>query len=539
MNLTRRTLIAATAGTLGGLSAGCRPGKAGTATATTGGTAPQARGARPDITIAVEALWRNIAPVSGISNPSIRIFPNVYDRLIEVDYLRDPSGRTLAPRLATTWTRQDRTWTLTLREDVLFHDGSPMTAEDVAFTLSAERLWGAHAYEPRGRTYAAGFVDVRAVGRYTVQVTTREPDIHLPGKLAGYIGYVVPRADYLRRGVDAFGQAPIGTGSYRVRAYKSSEGAVLEAFDRHWSGPPPAQSLHFRLVPEYAGRLAGLATGEFDFITSIPTDAENQVRALADTTLLARQINNYPAVAFNCRPDPADNPLVDVRLRRALACSVDMPAIARSLFHGETFFPDPPFNFPEYGDFYDPKARGMNPYDPQAARRLIAQTAYRGEPLIWHVTRNFWPNYDAAAEIMAAMWQDAGLNVQVQFLDNFQLSYKRPFHLLSISGGTSFIPGDPYQPLWLDWGPDGLHSTAAWRLWEPPRDFVERGRAYAAAVALADRQREARALARRWEQEMPGLYLWRSVASWAHAGRFRWTPVPEFEMRLYGGYLHT
>lgn len=493
--------------------------------------------ARPDLTVAVEALWQNIAPINGISNASARIFPNLYDRLVEIDYLNDPSGQTLSPRLATSWARKDKIWTLQLRPGVKFHNGQTMTAEDVAFTLSEQRLWGKTAFEPRGRTFAAGIVRVDAVGPLTVEIETAEPDINVPGKLAGYIGYVVPKAYYLEKGVDGFGQAPIGTGPYKMRSYRGNEAAVLDAFNDHWSGPPPARSLTFKLVPEYAGRLSGLATGEFDFICSIPTDQEAQVQGISGVKIVRKPVSNYTAVLFNMRNDPEGNPLQSQDLRYALIRAIDMDSIIKALFGDATFFPSVPFNFPEYGKYYDPAAKARLPFDPAAARALVAKSGYKGEKLIWHITRSFWTNYDAAAEIMVEMWRAVGINVEAQFLDNFQLAYARPFHMLAVSGGTSFIPGDPYQPLWLDWSPTGVISSAAWKTWDPTPEFVEIGKAYSSAIDLHERKRLFNKLSDEWQRVTPGQYMWKSVANWAHQTKYNWVPVPEFEMRMHSGYL--
>ena len=88
--------------------------------------------------------------------------------------------------------------------------------------------------------------------------------------------------------------------------------------------------------------------------------------------------------------------------------------------------------------------------DPAKARDLVKKTSYNGQPLRWHITRQFYPNYEAAAEIMAEQWREIGVNVQPIVLDNFDLVYRRPFHMMNMSMATDFIPGvsnvkDAYQ----------------------------------------------------------------------------------------------
>jgi len=93
---------------------------------------------------------------------------------------------------------------------------------------------------------------------------------------------------------------------------------ILDAFDDYWGGKPPAQRLVFKIVPEFAARLAGIVSGEFDFIVNIPTDQEKVIEGYSNLTVTRKQADNYPAFAFNVLPDPPDNPLVDPNLRYAI-----------------------------------------------------------------------------------------------------------------------------------------------------------------------------------------------------------------------------
>ncbi|MGV8938613.1 MAG: ABC transporter substrate-binding protein [Allorhizobium sp.] len=496
-----------------------------------------AAGERPTITIAVDNLWANIAPINGISTTTRRFFPNFYDHIVDRDFLADEQGLELVPSIATEWTQAGKVWTFQIRDGVKFHNGDPLTAEDVAFTLSSDRLWGEKPFEPRGKTFTAGFVRVEATGPLTVEIETESEDPYIPGKLTGYIGLVVPKKHYLEVGVDAFGQMPVGSGPYKVTTFRSGEVLEMEAFDDYWAGPPPAAKLVWKIIPEFAGRMAGLVSGEFDFIANIPTDQEKQLESYDNVSLKRALAGNYPAFAFNTRPDPVDNPLVDVNLRKAMVQSVDMDAIVKALFGENTFHPAVPFNFPEYGKFYDPDMPNPLPFDPEAAKALIAKTSYKGEELIWHITRQFYPNYEAAAEIMVEMWRQVGINVKAQVLDNFDLVYTRPYHMMNMSMSTDFIPGDPYQPLWLDWGPTSSRATAKWKTWDPSPGYLAAGEAFAAATKFEDRKAAYLKLSEEWQKVTPGFYLWKSIYNWAHRSDITWYPRPDGEMRMFGDYI--
>ncbi len=492
---------------------------------------------RPTITIAVDNLWANINTINGISTTTRRFFPDIYSHLVERDYIADPEGLELRPGLATEWTQNGNVWTLKLREGVKFHNGETMTAEDVAFTLGPERLWGETPFEPRGKTFTEGFVRVEAVDDLTVEIETASEDPYIPGKLTGYIGFVVPKAHYLEVGVDAFGQAPIGTGPYKVTLFRSGEVLEMEAFDDYWEGPPPAAKLVWKIVPEFAARMAGLVSGEFQFITNLPTDQEAQLESYDNVTVARALAGNYPSFAFNTRPDPEDNPLVDVNLRKAMVQAIDMDSIVQALFGDTTFHPAVPFNFPEYGRFYDPDMPNPLPYDPEAAKALVAQTNYDGQPLQWHITRSFYPNYEAAAEIMIEMWRQVGINVVAEILDNFELVYTRPYHLMNMSMSTDFIPGDPYQPLWLDWGPTSPRSTAHWKTWDPTPEYLAAGEEFAAATDFETRKAAFEKLRQTWMDVTPGYYMWKSVYNWAHRSDYGFVARPDGEMRFFGDYV--
>ena len=511
---------------------------AGVLALTGSGTSLWAQGERPVINVAVDNLWSNFNTISGISTTTRRIFPNIYSVLVERDVLNDPTGVKLMPGLATEWTRDGKVWTFKLREGVKFHNGETMTAEDVAFTLGAERLWGEKPFEPRGKTFTEGFIRVEAVGPLTVEIETEYEDPFVPGKLSGYIGFVMPKAHYLEVGVDAFGQAPIGTGPYKVVRFSSGDALETVAFDDYWDGPPPASAVNWKIVPEFAGRLAGVVSGEFEFMVNIPTDQMAQLASYDNVSVRHELAGNYPAMVFNTLPEEG-NPLIDVNLRRALVHAVDMHAITQALFGDLTIHPDVPFNFKEYGDFYDPDAKPAYPYDPEKAKALVAASDYKGEELDWHITRQFYPNYEAAAEIMVEMFRKVGLNVRAKVLDNFQLVYERPWHIQNQSNSTEFIPGDPYRPLWLDWGPNSGRGRPDSRTyaWEPTPEYLAASEKFLVATEFKERNEGYLEMRQAWIDYCPAMYMWQSVYNWAHTNTIEWIPRADGEMRMFGPYL--
>ena len=393
------------------------------------------------------------------------------------------------------------------------------------------------AYEPRGATFSEGFVRVEAIDRYTLEIETAQPDPNVPAKLTGQVGMIVPKDYYLEVGVDAFGLNPVGTGPYKVTTFRSSEILVMEAFDKYWGEPAPYKRVEWLIVPEFAGRMAGVVSSEYDMTVDIPPDQMEQFASYDNVEVHSEPMPAYTVVGFNTRPDPEDNPLVDERLRYAMVHALDMDMIVKALFGDKTFHPAVPFNFPEYGPYYDPDLKANLPYDPERARQLVAETDYDGQTLIWHITRGYYPNYELAAEIMVEMWREVGINVEMQVLDNFSLVYERPFHLINFGNGSNFIPGDPYQPLWLDWNPKSTRASASWKIWDPTDEYVRLGETFVNAIDFEERNEAYKALSAEWQRVTPALYMWKIFSTYAARADLDWIPTGG-EMRLFQPYLN-
>ncbi len=479
----------------------------------------------PEIKIAVDNLWPTMDPVIGISTTGARVHSNVFDTLVRRNRWEDPDGTTLVPWLAESWERTTpNVWTIKLREGVTFHDGHEMDAEDVAFSMSAERLWGPEPLAPRGTRYARGIVRVEATGPYTVEVETMLPDPNFIFRLVTPLGFVLPKHYYEEVGTEAFGQMPVGTGPYMMVSFDPSSHVEAEAYDGYWNGPVPAAKLTFQIVPEFSTRFAGLAAGEFDVIVSVPADQIETVRNTDGVAVMEKSIENYPMFAFNTLNTELipENPLTDANLRKAMVTAIDREGIVQALWGDATFVPAP-FNFPEYGDYFDPDREARHSYDPERARELLAMTDYGGEELVWHITRGFYPNYETAAEFMVEQWREIGVNVRLKIVDNFSLAYQRPFHMLNMSMSSEFS-GDPYRPLWMDWGPLSSRTRASHKTWVPTDRFLELGEKFEAAQEFEERNAAYLELVGEWEDVTPGMYLWRNVVSYAVSADLDWDP---------------
>lgn len=494
---------------------------------------------RPDIVIAVEGLFRTMEPIDGNSTTGGRVHPNIYDMIVARNYLDDPEGDLLEPAIATAWETDDNlTWRFTIREGVLFHNGDPLTARDVAFTLSDERAFGENAIVPAAQRFTDNFVRVEAVDDMTVEVELSVADPNLPYRFITPLGYVVPMDHYLEVGLDAYGQMPVGTGPYKVVDFDSTSHIRLEAFDDYWGGTPPARSIEFRVVPEYSARLAGMVAGEFDMMVNVPTDEVETLSRYPDLNYVARSIPNVVMLAYNTLeiPEYGPNPVADRNVRYALTAAIDLDALVEALWGDATFAPAP-FNLPEFTIFYDPDVEPLIGYDPEQARAWLAESSYNGEEVVINVTRNAFPNFQIAVEFLEEQWRNIGINVRLNVVDSWALALQHPFGLLNMSMSTEF-DGTPTRAIWGFWGPNSARATrAADRNWTPPAEFIELGEQYLAATDADERVALFRDMVRIWEEEQPGLMLWRNVSNWVVRDGLEWRSINSTRMPMGPGFL--
>jgi peptide/nickel transport system substrate-binding protein len=498
-----------------------------------------AQDTRPDFVIAVNGLYRSIEPIDGNSTNSQRIMDSIYDPIVGRNYAEDPEGGELRPGLATAWEQvDDLTWHFTIREGVKFHNGQTMTAEDVAFTLSPERIWGENALVPAGTRYTESFASVTALDDKTVEVKTTIPDPNLPYRFVTPLGFVVPKAAYLEQGVEKFGQLPIGTGPYKVVEFDPASHVKLEAFDDYWGGKPPLKSIEFRIVPEFSARISGMVSGEFDLMVNTPVDEIETVRSYSGLHYVSRPGDNYIILAYNTLelPEFGPNPVADVNLRYAMSAAIDRETLVSSLWGDATIAPAP-FNFPDSPAYYDPSIKPLIGYDPEAAKAYLAKSNYKGEEVQVNLVRGAYPNFDLAMEYVAEQWRNLGINVKLNIVDSWPLALQHPFGVLNMSMSTTF-DGTPTRSIWGFWGPDSARATReADRSWTPPAEFVEIGRQYLAEPDVTKKVALFRQMVDIWEKEQPGLMLWRSVVDWVVSDKYDWTTINSNAMLLGPGYL--
>ncbi|WP_145137218.1 ABC transporter substrate-binding protein [Roseomonas gilardii] len=494
-----------------------------------------AQGARPAITVAVQKISNSnsLEMLREQSNVGGRIFYSYAEPLIDTDWTGDLS---LRPGLATSWRRLDaQRLELTLREGVRFHDGRPMTAEDVVYSFGP-RMWGAEG-SPRNpppeavavaRRSFPGFERVEIVDARTVRFVNRTPDVTLEGKLSRSLATIHSAAAYEAVGDwPQWSRRPVGTGPYRVVEFRPDHHLVLEAFDDYWGGRPPLSRIRFLEVPEVAARIAMLQSGEADFACDIPPDQIAEVERSPRHEVVGGLISNHRMLVFDKHHAALADPLV----RRALTHAIDRDAIVQALWSGRTRVP-PGLQFEFFGDML---ARGWTvpKYDLAEARRLLKQSGYRGEPIPYRVLNNYYTAQTSTAQILVEGWREAGVNVRIEMRENWsQITEPGPDRAIrDWSNGASF--GDPVSQTPPNFGRQGSAWVGGeWRneefgdlaaVLENATDAAQRRRAWARMLEIAER-------------EDPAWTVLHQTANFTGKRRdIRWKPAQAFVMDFRAG----
>jgi len=295
---------------------------------------------------------------------------HVWDTLIE----RDPDNFSYRPGLATAWRWvDDTTLEFTLRSGVKFHDGSIMSADDVAYTLNYIVKPGSGVKTPSNSNWIKEAVIVNPT---TVQIKLKEP-------FAAALEYVAtvlpiyPKAYYEKVGPSGMGEAPVGTGPYRVVRTLPGREYLLEKFDDYYAGSPkgkPAISkIVFRVLPDTSTQIAELMGNGLDLILRLSPDQREDVAQLPGFTTIAAESMRVAYLGFDItgRSNPA---LADVRVRQAISHAINRANIVKNLVRGPASVLDTPCFPTQFG--CDVAIAAKYTYDPVKSRQLLTEAGF-------------------------------------------------------------------------------------------------------------------------------------------------------------------
>jgi peptide/nickel transport system substrate-binding protein len=247
------------------------------------------------ITMARNADMLTFDPASTEDDPSIFVELQIFDRLVKLN----SSNNGVDPELATSWTvaPDGLGATFVLRQGVKFSDGSPLTAEDVVFSLT-------RAIDQKG-SWGFLFSPVKSVAKVddkTIKLTMSEPFAPLLPALSTFAGSIYSKANFEKWGKDA-AQHPLGAGAYSLESWQKGAQMALVKNPNYWqSGKTKVDRIVFRVVGDDNTRVLQLQSGQVDIIDFVPP---NQVQPLMAAGQKIQKVEGTATLRYTLTPDPA------------------------------------------------------------------------------------------------------------------------------------------------------------------------------------------------------------------------------------------
>jgi peptide/nickel transport system substrate-binding protein len=321
------------------------------------------------------------------------------------------------PGLAASYENPDPTkWIFKIRENVQFHDGSTMTADDVEFSLR-RNMDPASFWAP----WMTSIAEVKATGPLEVTVTLKQPDVLFLQMMAMPSGGV-GKADYIKAKGENYGSPkglPVGTGPYKVDAWTQGSGITLVAHDGYWdtAHAPKTKKIEFTFISDDTTLTNALTSGQVDGGYFPPFTAVPQMLGASATGTLYRGPSMLTSVVFFTMKE---GPFRDPKVRTALSRAIDKPAIAKNVFNGAAdALPDTTVPLAAWGYGKDEaKAAYEALAGPEAnleeAKKLFAEAGSPAGPVKVAV-RSTQVDQDTGA-VMQAAAKAIGLDMQLETL---------------------------------------------------------------------------------------------------------------------------
>lgn len=381
-----------------------------------GGAAGSAPGGASPIVVARVKDAVGLDPSHETDGLSLNITSVVFENLVRFK----PPTFDVVPGIAKSWktSADGRTWTFTLRPGLRFSDGTPLDAAAVKFNLDRWRLradpyhgnYQYPYYVDQFGGYPGKIVQVTADSPAQVTIRLNEPlgpflrDLAMPS-----FGIGSPTA--IKNDPVGYGLRPVGSGPYTVVEWVKDDHITLQA-NPAWSGPKPAYgTVIVRDIPDQSTSVLSMQKGDINALTDPRPDDAKSLASQRDITVYRQPSNNTSYVALNVERKPFD----DVRVRRAIAYAIDIPAIVHGLYSAGATVAD---NFTPPGMLGENPAVKAYPHDLARAKALLAQAGFpKGfATQLYYETapRPYMPEPQRVAEAIQADLRAAGVDATLQ-----------------------------------------------------------------------------------------------------------------------------
>lgn len=276
--------------------------------------------AKTDLVIAVDADVDTLHPTDFSTTVELNVLDQIYDTLM---YMNPDGTHDPEPRIAESYevSEDGLDYTFHLRDDVTFHDGTPVTADDVVFSIE---LYKDSEYQG---SQISMLSSVEATDENTVVCHLDTP--YAPF-LQGILSPFICSKAYYEADPDAFVTAPVGTGPYKYVSRATGSNLILEANEDYYRGAPEIKNVTFEVIPDTATKAIALQTGEINF-AEIDSSVLAQLEANPDITVTEVPTSSFCYVSMNLEKEPFNNPLV----RQAINYAIDRENLVAVCYDGE------------------------------------------------------------------------------------------------------------------------------------------------------------------------------------------------------------
>ena len=380
--LSRRTLIASTASLLAMVA-----------------VAPAMAQDRTSVTAALVAEPASLNPIYDTGLPALNVFYNVFDQLAGID-----ETGAVVPRLASEWTYSDdlRTWTFTLRDDAVFHDGTPVTPQDVLFTYETAMS------DPTSRLggYLSTVESITAEGNQII-FTLNIP--YAPFDRQTTLVPIISQAAIESMGADEYARAPIGSGPYSVESWVNGDTITLNRNDDYWGDAGAYETVIFQPVPDETTRANSVQSGDLDIALLGPSSVP-AVEGSGSVELVHQPSNRVVYLGYNT----SHTWLEDSQFRQALDMAIDRQLISDRLLNGAAVPASQLVSEVSFGYSADIAA---TEYNAEEAASLVEASGYDGSAIPLTYPTTGLPQIDQVAQAVAFFLSEIGVNVTLDPLE--------------------------------------------------------------------------------------------------------------------------
>ena len=363
-----------------------------------------AQAAASTLTIAYNVNLPSFDPTVGASavNPTIQ---SIYQAIFD-PYIGQAADLSFKPGLLTKWGwNEDRSRvTMELRQGATWHDGSPVTPEDVVWSLT-------RAADPKSGNpvqFVWSKINNYKIDGHTITADVVEFEPVLFKWMAFLTGYVLPKAYYERVGAEGFEKAPIGSGPYKVDAFERNAFLRLKAHPGYWGPKPAFETVVFKFVTDPTSRVAEIESGGSDVTFEIPYEEFDRLKNKPGLVGQTKPVSDIGMIFLT-----DIDPMLDRNVRLAANHAIDKKAIVDRLLHGYGV-PIATLEAPGYAAF-DPAIKVA--YDPELAKSLLAKSGYSPQkPVKFTIqtTRGFKPKDYEMIQAIAGMWRKVGIEANIE-----------------------------------------------------------------------------------------------------------------------------